>query len=176
MTDAPTPRETADHAELARLAEAATPGDLDTVPNPPSEYGGHSEGVYECPACAGQGEVEGATYCNFDGLALGVQFFGIGNAFKNYEAYFRAANPARVLALLSEIAALRASASVIEPELGDLEATNADLSQRLTQAERQRAEAVGLLKRWGLTRGEMSGAGTVETATRDYLANQGTDQ
>lgn len=39
--------------------------------------------------------------------------------------------------LIAENAALRASASVIEPELGDLEATNADLSRRLTEAERK---------------------------------------
>lgn len=87
---------------LERLAKAATPGDLDTVPNPPTEYGGHSTGYFECPACGGEGEVEGETYCNFDGVALGVQFFGIGNGHKNYEAFFRAANPATILALISQ--------------------------------------------------------------------------
>lgn len=51
-----------------------------------------------------------------------------------------------------------------------------DLARRATQAERQRDEAVGLLKRWSLTRGEMSGAGTVETATSAFLATQGADQ
>lgn len=100
MSDNNTPAAGLD--ELERLAKAATPGDLDTVPNPPSEYGGHSTDSYECPACAGQGEVEGETYCNFDGFALGVQFFGIGNEHKNYEAFFRAANPAAVLSLIQQ--------------------------------------------------------------------------
>lgn len=142
-----------DHAELARLAEAATPGDLDTVPNPPSEYGGHSTGSYECPACQGAGEVEGETYCNFDGLALGVQFFGIGNAFKNYEAYFRAANPATVLSLIAEVAALRGeldwmtrdrNAVIGERDRADTMMQSAD--DRATEAERKLAEAVGLMK------------------------------
>ena len=99
---------TIDLEGMRAAAEKATPGDLDTVPNPPSEYGGHSSGVYKCPACDGQGEVDGASYCNFDGVALGVQFFGIGNEHVNYEAYFRAVRPAAVLALLDYVERLKA--------------------------------------------------------------------
>jgi len=97
-----------DDAELKRVAEAATPGDLDSAPER-GEYG-HKETSkwYECPACDGRGEVHGATYCNFDGFALGVQFFGIGNEFKNYEAFFRAFRPETVLSLLSRLSAAEA--------------------------------------------------------------------
>lgn len=95
---------------LEALAKQATPGDLDTVPNPASEYGGHSTGEYDCPACDGSGEVEGETYCNFDGLTLGVQFFGIGNAPQNYEAYFRAASPSTILALITRLRTSEAKA------------------------------------------------------------------
>lgn len=107
--------------DLARLAEAATPGDLDTTGNEGDEYGYSETGKwYECPCCDGAGEVHGSTYCNFDDFAMGVQFFGIGNEFKNYEAFFRAANPARILSLLAENAALREALGQIvancEPE------------------------------------------------------------
>lgn len=92
-----------DIQELKRLAEAATAGNLDTVPNPPTEYGGKDEeGCFVCPQCDGEGAVDAVTYTNFDGVAMGVQFFGIGDAFQRYEAYFRAASPSTILALIEE--------------------------------------------------------------------------
>ena len=90
-------------AAIRARAEAATPGNLDTVNDPNDEYGGRSEGVYECPMCNGDGSVDGVTYCNFDDVAMGVQFFGIGEEHGKYEQFFRAANPAAVLALLSAL-------------------------------------------------------------------------
>lgn len=100
MTDTLTPEK---REEIRKRAEAATPGNLDTVNDPNDEYGGRSEGVYECPMCNGDGSVDGVTYCNFDDVAMGVQFFGIGEEHGKYEQFFRAANPAAVLALLSAL-------------------------------------------------------------------------
>jgi hypothetical protein len=91
-----------DYTELKRLAEAATPQEFDTA----EEKSGN--GYIECPHCGGSGEVElEADYCNYDGAAIGVQFYGIGHEFGAAEAYYRAANPATVLALIAENEALR---------------------------------------------------------------------
>lgn len=58
-------------------------------------------GSLECPHCDGTGSVElEADYCNFDGKALGVQFYGIGPEFGAAERFVRAANPAAVLELV----------------------------------------------------------------------------
>ncbi|WP_445572130.1 hypothetical protein [Pseudomonas sp. E102] len=94
-----------DYTELKRLAEAATPQKFDTA----EEKSGN--GYIECPHCGGSGEVElEADYCNYDGVAIGVQFYGIGHEFGAAEAYYRAANPAAVLALIAENEALRKDA------------------------------------------------------------------
>ena len=86
-----------DYAELTGLAEAATPQDFDSAEL--KVENGH----VECPQCGGQGEVElEADYCNFDGAAIGVQFYGIGHEFGAAEAFYRAANPDVVLALIAE--------------------------------------------------------------------------
>lgn len=89
--------------ELRALAEAATPQEFDTAQE-------CVEGVWiECPVCDGQGEVEQfVQYHNYDGAALGVQFYGIGDEHVNAEAYYRAANPKTVLALLDRIDELEA--------------------------------------------------------------------
>ena len=71
-------------AELRALLAACTKGDLSTAQR-------HivCESV-ECPACQGDGEVEAADYCNFDGVALGVQFYGIGQEFGAHEKLWTA--------------------------------------------------------------------------------------
>ena len=67
--------------ELEALIAKATPGDLSTA-----EVVGGEETV-ECPLCSGQGEVpQDAHYTNFDAVALGVQFFGIGPHFEAHQA------------------------------------------------------------------------------------------
>ena len=65
--------------EIERLLAAATVGDLTTA-----QYHTLSEYV-ECPVCDGDGEVRASDYCNFDGVALGVQFYGIGSEFGAHE-------------------------------------------------------------------------------------------
>ena len=70
-------------ARLSALAEKATKGDLSTAER-------HIEQEWcECPACDGSGEVLATDYCNFDGKALGVQFYGIGSEFGAHEALWR---------------------------------------------------------------------------------------
>jgi hypothetical protein len=105
--------------EIEARAKAATPGDLDTVPSPPTEYGGCEESnYYECPFCCGDGSVDGRTYTNFDRVAMGVQFFGIGDEFGRYESYFRTMSPSTTLALVEEVRRLREALGRIEEIAG----------------------------------------------------------
>ncbi|MFA1238675.1 ead/Ea22-like family protein [Serratia odorifera] len=86
--------------ELKAAALAATPQKIDGAQEKTED------GCMECPCCSGEGQVDvGADYCNYDNTALGVIFYGIGDAHVAAERYFRAANPAVVLALLEELEA-----------------------------------------------------------------------
>src|SRR5690606_8733580 len=89
-----------DYHELRDAAQAATEMNFDTAEiqdNPDGEF-------VECPCCSGEGTVDLlADYCNFDGVALGVQFYGVGEPHQAAERYYRAANPKTVLAMLGEI-------------------------------------------------------------------------
>lgn len=103
---------------LRELDACATPGDLSTA-----EYH-DAEEIIECPICQGDGEVLAADYCNIDGKALGVQFYGIGSEFGAHEAlwrYLRNAVP-EILALLEADKDERVAA---------LEAENARLREAL---------------------------------------------
>jgi hypothetical protein len=105
--------------ELERLAKAATPQDIDGAEsNDLLEPGSH----IECPTCGGDGCVprEGE-YLNYDGVALGVMFYGIGNEVGAAEAYFRAVTPAKILALVAEVRALRRAASTWRARAKDAE-------------------------------------------------------
>lgn len=103
-----------DIAEMRALMEACTKGDLSTAER-------HIESEYvECPACSGDGEIEASDYCNFDGKALGVQFYGIGPEFGAHEKLWRAVTAA-LPALLTELEATRAAAERIAELEGALE-------------------------------------------------------
>ena len=128
-----------DLERMREVALKATPGDLDTIPKPNSEYGGHETGRYTCPCCGGDGEVEGETFTNFDGVAIGVQFFGIGNEFKNYEEFFRTANPAAVIAILDALSSERAAREEAE---GERDAALREMSKYAREA----GEAIGKLE------------------------------
>ncbi len=92
--------------KLEALARAATPQNFDSAQV-------LNQGHIECPSCDGSGEVElTADYCNYDGKAMGVQFYGIGPEHRAAEAFFRAANPAAVLDL---IALARRAAQPVAP-------------------------------------------------------------
>ena len=86
---------------LREAAEKATALNLDTA-----QVKRGNDGYLECPCCEGAGYVEEENdFCNIDGVALGVQFYGIGEHHGLAELYLRAANPATMLALLDELEA-----------------------------------------------------------------------
>ncbi|HZX80498.1 MAG TPA: hypothetical protein VFE72_06065, partial [Lysobacter sp.] len=58
--------------EVLALLEKATAFDVETAEH-------RDIGLHDCPLCDGEGAVEGTTYTNFDRVATGVQFFGVGN-------------------------------------------------------------------------------------------------
>ncbi|HEM8101552.1 TPA: ead/Ea22-like family protein [Enterobacter hormaechei] len=89
-----------DKRALREAAEKATALNLDTAQEARQE----DDECIECPTCGGDGYMEvQRDYCNIDGVALGVLFYGIGEHHGLAEAFFRAANPATVLALLDEM-------------------------------------------------------------------------
>lgn len=91
---------TIDKQALREAAEKATALNLDTA----LEVRNHDDQYIECPTCCGDGHIEVDTdYCGIDGVALQVLFYGIGEHHGLAEAYFRAANPATVLALLDDL-------------------------------------------------------------------------
>ncbi|UVL59258.1 hypothetical protein LOY54_14445 [Pseudomonas sp. B21-032] len=88
---------------IEAAAKAATPQDFVSA-----QVGGAEEGWMECPGCGGEGSVElTADYLNYDGQALGVQFYGIGDPHVHAEAHYRQARPAVVVAMVEEIRNLR---------------------------------------------------------------------
>lgn len=101
-------------AALKAAALAATPQNIDSAQR--IEY--YDDGSHvECPACGGEGHVElEADFCNYDGTAIGVQFYGIGNAHGAAEAYLRAAMPTTVLALIDRLE--RAEAALLSASKG----------------------------------------------------------
>lgn len=116
--------------ELERLLAAATSGDLSTAERHVlSEY-------VECPMCGGDGEVGATDYCNFDGVALGVQFYGIGHEFGAHEKLWVAARNS-LPAILTEIRELRATVAT----LGDSARAGANvLDAKDTEIRELRAE------------------------------------
>lgn len=94
---------TTDITELAQslkaAAEKATALNLDTAQEVRDE-----DGYLECPVCGGEGSVDAERdYCNIDGVALGIQFYGIGEHHGLAEQYFRIATPANILALVEAL-------------------------------------------------------------------------
>lgn len=95
-----------DFDEIKRLALAATPQDFDSA-----EIIDKADDLSfaSCPLCDGEGAVEiVADYCNYDEVALGVQFYGVGSEHIDAEAYYRAIRPSVAIELVDEITQLRA--------------------------------------------------------------------
>lgn len=104
--------------KLKAAAEKATALNLDSAAIQRGD-----DGYYVCPVCCGEGEVEAKTdFCNIDGVALGVQFYGIGEHHGAAEEYFRAVAPANILALLAERTADKAENSSLRKRVAELEA------------------------------------------------------
>lgn len=123
-----------DHAELARLAEAC---------------GGK---VCWTATRTGVSEHRNVSFYIYDGATMLAETNGDTPQIANFIA---AANPAAVLALLAENAALRGERDRAKERMHqaidkardeEIAAQNAEL--RATEAERKLAEAVGLLRRW----------------------------
>lgn len=87
---------TPDLDALERAARAVTKGDLATAEIT-------KDGSRPCPCCDTEGYVDGRDYINIDDVPLNVQFSGIGPEFKRWEAYFKAAQPAAILTLISRL-------------------------------------------------------------------------
>lgn len=85
---------------IEAAAKAATPQDFDSAEEV------FEGGYITCPGCDGEGMVAmDAEYLNYDNEALGVQFYGVGDAHVNSEAYYRAAKPSVVLELIRRLRA-----------------------------------------------------------------------
>ncbi|HDR9834468.1 TPA: hypothetical protein QDC51_001226 [Burkholderia multivorans] len=108
-------------ATLKQTALAATPQNIDSA----ESIDHYTDGRYiECPCCSGEGTVElEADFLNYDGKALGVQFYGIGNEPGAAEAYFRSASPATILALLARLERAEAALGTSATETGAQGAT-----------------------------------------------------
>ncbi|MDU3303608.1 MAG: ead/Ea22-like family protein [Enterobacter ludwigii] len=105
-----------DKRALREAAEKATALNLDTA-----QLKRRDNGFCECPVCFGEGYVDvESDYCNIDGVALGVLFYGMGKHRGLAEEYFRAANPATVLALLDELEAKETEAEWMRKRIEEL--------------------------------------------------------
>lgn len=83
---------------IEAAAKAATPQDFDSAEET------SNGGFINCPTCDGEGSVElGRDHLNYDGVAIGVQFYGVGDAHVKAEAFLRATNPAVVLELIRRL-------------------------------------------------------------------------
>lgn len=184
---APTTRETADHAELKRLAEAATPGRWTC-----------KEGSTSYPECDDRDFWSVVlSPAGREIVQLNERGYHREDDRVDYDfdaAFIAAANPATVLSLLSEIAALRgraeeadALASTHFVVLREKQDDAAILKHGKLEAERQRDELRKALEDIGA----MSDADdpesyrfddregcldTIHAIARAFLANQGADQ
>jgi hypothetical protein len=132
---------------LKAAALAATPQNIDSA----QRIERYEDGSFiSCPACGGEGNVElNSDFCNYDGEALGVQFYGIGNAHVLAEAYFRAAKPATVLALIERLERAEATPTP-QADAAPLTSIKSayvdwDLVERMRNAEEIDSEEAGMI-------------------------------
>ncbi|WP_201795113.1 ead/Ea22-like family protein [Escherichia coli] len=119
---------------LREAAEKATALNLDTA-----QVKRGNDGYLECPCCEGAGYVEEESdFCNIDGVALGVQFYGIGEHYGLAESYLRAANPATVLALLDELDKWQQESSAWQAVAEKQLALAADAEKRIAELEERK--------------------------------------
>ncbi len=106
-----------DIERLKSAAEKCTPLNLDSA-----ELERGDDVCIDCPVCGGEGYVDlEKDFCNIDGHAIGVQFYGIGNEFGAGEEYFREASPAKILALIAQRDELLAALKPILERVRDFE-------------------------------------------------------
>lgn len=125
-----------DKQALREVAVKATALNLDTA-----QLKRRENESCECPVCFGEGYVDvESDYCNIDGVALGVLFYGIGEHHGLAETFFRAANPATVLALLDELDSANGYASAYEAEKWHYHGLAESEGERADRAEKRTAE------------------------------------
>lgn len=123
-----------DKQALREVAVKATALNLDTA-----QLKRRENESCECPVCFGEGYVDvESDYCNIDGVALGVLFYGIGEHHGLAETFFRAANPATALALLDENIQLQRGKDAIEAVALALRDDMRQARERLAAAEQER--------------------------------------
>ncbi|HHU0779787.1 TPA: ead/Ea22-like family protein [Enterobacter roggenkampii] len=138
-----------DKRALREAAEKATALNLDTA-----QVKRGNDGYLECPCCEGAGYVEEENdFCNIDGVALGVQFYGIGEHHGLAESYLRAANPSTVLALLDE---LEAKDKLIADQCGIIASARKFISEYAGLGDVGAAEFIKIIDRAAAGKGEAS--------------------
>lgn len=114
QTDAPeTPMQ-----RLARLAAKATPMKVSSAEI-------HEDGDFECAVCNGNGSTWGNSYVNMDGIALNIQFSGIGNEFGDNQRFVFALIDAYRAGELADANALDAAQAEIARLRAELEGADA---------------------------------------------------
>lgn len=134
-----------DVEKLKKLHEAATKGDLSTAERHVAEE------HIECPVCQGDGEVLASDYCNIDGKALGVQFYGIGNEFGAHEAlwtYLVHSVPA-ILAMAEERERMREALSNLYAAVNARAVRGRDHVPSMRDEQRATVEALKVLRALG---------------------------
>lgn len=172
-----------DHDELKRLAEAAYssgPWEAHSIEHPyeatkgPSGYefpaGSYSE--WQIRTAWVHGQAKGKV--SVVGLASGRDGASVW-LHKDDAAFIAAFNPTTCSALLSEIAALRGDVAALDEMRGTVRV----ITGRLNQAERQRDEAVGLLRELADGRSQKNNINEYDDLSvraSTLIANQGADR
>lgn len=116
---------------LKAAAEKATALNLDSA-----QIVRSNDGYFECPVCGGAGEVEAENdFCNIDSVALGVQFYGIGEHHGAAESYFRAVPPSATLSLLAEREADKALIAEQAKRISELQSENEYIRKRFKESD-----------------------------------------
>lgn len=142
-----------DKQALREAAQKATALNLDTA-----QVKRGNGGYLECPCCEGAGYVEEENdFCNIDGVALGVQFYGIGEHHGLAESYLRAANPATVLALLDELEA--AEKRIAELERKEQHSDRQSVIDALASSGEEWSDIEEYMQKWDAERAAAAGKG-----------------
>lgn len=85
------------------------------------KFGEPENGAYLCPLCDGEGELWANTVQEIEPQhVVGIQYFGVGDAFYDLQKFTDAASPGTILTLLSEKASEKARADAAEASVAVL--------------------------------------------------------
>lgn len=77
-------------SEITRAVERLNAAFMAATPQKIKTAEQRQNGEYECPLCGGEGSVEAEIYNNYDQVAIGVQFFGVGEDHVRAEELYEA--------------------------------------------------------------------------------------